>query len=686
MDIREVKKRMEQLRSIINEARYSYHVLNKDLYSPEVLDSLKKELFDLEQRFPQFVTPDSPTQRIGGKPLKEFKKIRHKTPMLSFNDAFSFEDLENWEQRNKRIISEDYEYFCELKIDGLAIKLIYKNGILDVGATRGDGYLGEDVTQNIKTIEAIPLSLLPRERIIFNLKNEGLEKTIDFFKNEYPEEIEIRGEVFMHLEDFKKLQGFANPRNAASGSLRQLDPKITAERKLDSFAYALITNLGQKTHEEEHKILKCLGFKVNYNTKVCHNLKEVIDFRNYWEKNRHNLSYEIDGIVVTINQNKIFKELGIVGKAPRGAIAFKFSPKEATTILEDVVFQTGRTGIITPVAILKPVEIGGVTVSKASLHNEEEIQRLDVRIGDTVVVIRSGDVIPQVSKVIKELRTGKEKKIIFPSYCPLCQSKLIKEGAYWRCPNKNCYAVIKERIIHFASKGAFDIDGLGEKIIEKLIDNGLIKTPADLFKLKQGDLRHLPGFDVISERNLITSINSRKKISLPRFIFALGIRHVGEEKAKLLAHFLKSYQEKIKSPSDLIELTERFQVNDYLIIPDFGEKVSHSVFEWFNKEENKIFLKDLSDLGIEIIEERATSGQPFNGQVFAFTGELERYSREQAKKIVENLGAETTENISKRVNILVVGKYPGSKLAKAQKLNIKIISEEEFYSLLSQYL
>lgn len=694
MNREEIKKRIDKLKEIINNARYSYHVLNQDLYPSEVLDSLKKELFDLEQKFPEFVTPDSPTQRIGGKPLKEFPKVRHKVPMLSFNDAFSLDDLENWEERNQKIVSGKYSYFCELKIDGLAIKLVYKKGILDIGATRGDGYLGEDVTQNVKTIEAIPLSLLPIPKIIENLKNEGLEKIIKYFENGYPEEIEVRGEVFMHLVDFHKLNEerkkegeplFANPRNAASGSLRQLDPRVTAQRKLDSFAYALVTDLGQKTHEEEHRILRCLGFKTNLNTKLCQNLEEVLEFRNYWEKNRDKLTYEIDGIVVTINENSIFKELGIVGKAPRGAIAFKFSPKEATTIIEDVIFQTGRTGIITPVAVLKPVEVGGVTVSRASLHNEDEIKRLNVKIGDTVVVIRAGDVIPQVDRVITELRTGKEKEIVFPKQCPQCGTRLIKDGAYWRCPNKKCYALEKERIIHFVSKSAFDILGLGEKIIEKLIDNNLIRTPVDLFKLKIGSLRSLPGFDILSEKNILENINSRKKITLPRFIYALGILHIGEENAKLLANFFKTKGE-IKKPVDLIKITQNLKSFHYSSIPGFGEKVSQSVYEWFNSNENKNLLKELTEVGIEIIEEEKLKGpQPLKGQVFAFTGELEKYSREEAKRIVESLGAETTDTISKRVTVLVVGKNPGSKLEKAKKINIKTISEEEFYKMLSMY-
>lgn len=693
MDKKEAEERIKKLKEIINKARYAYHVLNQDIYPPEVLDTLKKELFDLEQKFPDLITPDSPTQRIGGEPLKEFKKVRHKVPMLSFNDAFSLEDLKAWEERNLKLLPPGIKlnYFCELKIDGLAIKLVYKNGILEIGATRGDGYLGEDVTQNVKTIEAIPLSLLSLEDIKENLKKEGLFDVIKHFEKGYPEEIEIRGEVFMHIEDFRKLNQerekngeplFANPRNAAAGSLRQLDPKITAQRKLDSFAYALITDLGQKTHEEEHKILKCLGFKTNPYTKLCKNLEEVLEFRDYWKEHREKLPFEIDGVVVTINENKILQKLGVVGKAPRGAIAFKFPPKTATTIIEDVVFQTGRTGIVTPVAILKPVEIGGVTVSRASLHNEDEIRRLDVKIGDTVVVVRAGDVIPQVEKVIKELRTGKEKEIVFPKNCPQCHTPLVKDGAYWRCPNKKCYALEKERIIHFASKPAFDILGLGEKIVEKLLDYNLIQDPADLFKLRIGNLRILPGFDVLSEKNLIESIQSRKKITLPRFIYALGILHIGEENAKILAHFFKTKGE-IKKPTDILKIAKNLKSFHYSSLPGFGEKIAKSIANWFNNEENQKFLQKLDEVGIEIIEEEKHKGpQPLKGQVFAFTGELRKFTREEAKKYVENLGAETTDTISKRVTTLVVGKKPGSKLEKAKKLGIKTINEEEFYKLI----
>ena len=689
----EAKERIEKLKELINEYRYARHVLNKELVPIEVEDSLKKELFDLEQKFPQFITPDSPTQRIGGAPLKEFKKVRHEIPMLSFNDAFSLEDLESWNERNLKLLEKDtaFDYYAELKIDGLAIKLIYEDGILTIGATRGDGYLGEDVTQNVKTIEAIPLKLLPIEKIIENLKKEGLsEDIIKHFEKGYPKKIEVRGEVFMHKIDFNKLNEeriknnevpFANPRNAAAGSLRQLDPKETAKRKLDSFAYDLVTDLGQKTHEEEHKILKAIGFKTNPHTKRCKDLNEVKEFRDYWEKHRDDLTFEIDGIVVLINQNDIFDKLGVVGKAPRGGIAFKFSPKQATTIVEDIIVQVGRTGILTPVAILKPVEIGGVVVSRASLHNEDEMKRLGIKIGDTVVVVRAGDVIPQVIGVIKELRTGKEKEFHFPKNCPMCGSKVIKEGAYYKCTNPNCFALQRERIYHFISKPAFDIVGLGPKIVDKLLDSGLIQDAADLFKLKQGDLRKLPGFDIVSESNILRSINSKKKISLHKFIYSLGILHIGEENAKVLGEFLKRKGE-IKKPIDLWNIAEKIRKEEYQRIPGFGPQLAESIYNWFHNENNKIFLQKLTDYGVEITEEVIIKEGPLKGKVFCFTGELEKYTRSQAQEIVEKLGGEAVDAISKKVDYLVVGKNPGSKLQKAQKYNIKILNEEEFLKMI----
>jgi DNA ligase (NAD+) len=686
----DAKKRVEKLRHLINEYRYAYHVLNKEIISPEALDSLKKELFDLEEQFPELVTPDSPTQRIGGEPLKEFKKVRHKVPMLSFNDAFNEVDIENFEERIKKLLPPEvkFDYYVELKIDGLAIKLVYQNGLLISGATRGDGYLGEDVTLNLKTIEAIPLSLQPLSEVIKQLKSLGLsQKIVQAVQKGYAGEIEVRGEVFMSKSELQRLNQerqkrgetvFANPRNAAAGSLRQLDPKITAERKLDAFMYDLVTDLGQTTHEEEHLILKSLGFKVSSQTKRATNLIEVKAFRAEWEAKRQELDFEIDGIVVQVNQNAIFERLGVVGKAPRGAIAFKFSPKQSTTKVKDIIVQVGRTGTLTPVAVLEPVEIGGVTVSRASLHNEDEIKRLGIKIGDTVVVGRAGDVIPQVLEVISKLRSGKEKTFVFPKKCPACGSSIVKTGAYYRCPNKNCAALRREQVYHFVSKSAFDIEGIGPKLINRFFDEGLITDAADLFMLKEGDLRDLSGFDVLSEKNVLASLASKKRISLPRFIYALGILHIGEENAQVLAKFMRGFGQ-IKKPTEFWDIGAKIPQKNFEEIPGFGPKLAESLYRFFQDEYNKKFLEKLEKVGISIFEEE--KGGKLEGQIFVFTGELERYTREEAKNIVRSLGGEVSETVSKKVKYVVVGKNPGSKLAKAKKIGVKTINETEFLNL-----
>ena len=483
MNKNEAQKRIEKLKDLINHHRYLYHVLNKEEISESALDSLKKELFDLEQSFPEFITPDSPTQRVGGKSLNAFKKVEHQETMRSLNDAFSREDMDNWENRNKKLLSgEKIEYYCEPKLDGLAIELIYSKGILAIGATRGDGAIGEDVTQNIKTIEAIPLKLRAEKDIINDLKKEGLP--FKQFDN-----VVVRGEAIITKKEFDKtnkervkidLPPYANPRNLAAGSLRQLDSKITSERNLDADVYDLVTDFGQKTHDEEHRILKALGFKTNNkHNKLCRNMDEVFDFYAYWQKNREKLPYEIDGLVISINSNEIFNKLGVAGKAPRGAIALKFPLKQSTTIVEDIKIQVGRTGAMTPVAVLKPVEINGVVISRATLHNDQEIERLGLKIGDTVVVGRAGDVIPEVIKVFPELRTGKEKNFKMPADCPSCETKLVKpeNEIVWRCPNSNCFSRKIGWFKHFVSRSAFSIDGLGPKIIEKFIEEGLLSDP-----------------------------------------------------------------------------------------------------------------------------------------------------------------------------------------------------------------
>jgi len=666
------------LKGLIDRYRYSRHVLDKELVSIDIEDSLKKELFDLEQGFPDLITPDSPTQRVGGKPLEKFEKIRHPEPMLSFNDAFSQKDMEDWLERVARFLGVDLPkddfsrqsfaeqklggFYCEPKLDGLAIELIYKNGILEVGSTRGDGLIGEDVTQNLKTIEAIPLKL-------------------SFDKFEIPPEVVARGEVIITKKDFEKinqeqtkkgLSSFANPRNLAAGSIRQLDPRVTSQRHLDSTCYELITDLGQKTHEDKHRILASLGFKTNNKySKYRKNLNEVFDFHKNTQKLREKFPYEIDGITVTINDIEIFEKLGVVGKAPRGAIAYKFPLKQTTTTIEDIRVQVGRTGAITPVAYLKPVDIGGATISRATLHNEDEIKKLGVKIGDTVVVGRAGDVIPDVIKVLSELRTGREKEFRFPKRCPVCQKELIKpEGeALWRCPNPKCFARQKEYFHYFVK--SFDIIGLGPKIIDRLIDEGLISDPADLFKLEEGDILPLERFAEKSAKNLIEAIQSKKQVLLPRFIYALGIRNVGEETAQDLAKYFSSI-DKIKdaSPEELQEIT------------DIGPVVARSIYNFFRERRNLDFLEKLEKAGVQVISEKIkTKSKKLKGRIFVLTGSLETMTRARAKEKIRFLGGEISESVSEKTDYLVAGEAPGAKLEKAKKLGIKVIDEKEFLEM-----
>ncbi len=696
MDKEEAKKRIEKLRKEINYYRYLYHVLDKEEISPEALDSLKKELFDLEQQFPDLIIPNSPTQRIGGKPLKEFKKVKHPALMLSFDDAFSEEDMRVWEKKymdflGRNIHYSEKFYYCELKLDGLAMEFQYKNGNFVCGATRGDGYIGEDVTQNLKTIEAIPLKLLDKKQVIENLKKENLDHIIKRLEKNFPDEIVARGEVFMHRKDFeelnkeqikKHLKPYANPRNVAAGSIRQLDPKVTASRHLDSYAYILVTDLGQKTHEEEHLILKAFGFKINPYNEPAKNLEEVFAFHDKWWKNREKLPYEIDGIVVILNNEEDFKRAGYVGKSPRAAIAYKFALKQATTQVLDIIVQVGRTGVLTPVAILQPVNVGGVTISRSTLHNFEEIKRLGLKIGDTVIVGRAGDVIPEIIQVLPDLRTGKEKNFEVPSRCPVCSSKIIKEegGIIYRCSNKKCFAMSKRQLYHFVSKPAFDIKGLGPKIIDRLLDENLITDAADIFKLKNGDLAILDRFGEKSAENIIQSIQAHKKITLPRFIYALGIIHVGEKTADALSDKIISFK-KIKKPLEVLEIVQQISQKDLESMEDIGPKVAQSIKDFFEEKNNQKLIKKLDGVGIEI-EIPSKESKKLQGKIFILTGSLNSITREEAKEQIRQLGGKVASSISANIDYVVVGENPGSKYQKAKELKLKIINEKEFLNLL----
>jgi len=614
--------------------------------------------------------------------------------MLSFNDAFSHEDMESWNERNIKLLpaGAKIDFYVELKLDGLAISMIYENGIFKTGSTRGDGTIGEDVTNNLKTVDAIPLVLLPKEEIIENLRKSGLQYIVDNLKKSWPKIIETRGEVFLSTKDFntlnkeqvrKKLPLYANPRNVAAGSIRQLNPKITASRHLDSFAYALVTDLGQKTHEEEHLILKAFGFKINPNNKRVDSLEKVFKIRDYWEKNRGKLLFEIDGIVVLINSEEYRKRLGVVGKAPRGGIAYKFAAKEAETIVENIIVQIGRTGVLTPVAILKPVSIGGTIITRATLHNEDEIERLGLKIGDTVIVGRAGDVIPDIIKTLKEFRTGREKFFHFPK--EFCGQKVIRvagEAAHKILNLEKCDLVNRRRLYHFVSKAAFNMDGVGPKIIDALLDSHLISDAADLFDLKDGDLLPLERFAEKSAENTVISIQKSKTIGLYKFIFALGIKHVGEETAvdigkKFIEH------KAISRPQDLITVAGKLYLENWQKISNIGPKVAESIFEYFSDKNYIAFLQKLDNAGVKIISPKiAAKFLKLRNKVFVLTGSMQTLTREEAKGRIRELGGDISSSVSVSVDYVVTGAEPGEKYEKAKKLGVKIINEETFLKLI----
>lgn len=683
----EAKIRALKLREEINSLRYRYHVLDDPAVTDEVYDSLAKELREIEKAYPELVTPDSPTRRVGGEPLEKFQKVKHSSPMLSLNDAFSREEMKEWEQRLQKLLPNTaWEYVCELKFDGLAVSLVYENGLLKVGKTRGNGILGEDITENLKTIRSIPL------RINTELKHtEQFDPTLKKILQNSLEKtkiIEVRGEALMDKTAFEKLNEkqktkelspFANPRNAAAGSLRQLDPKIAASRKLDWYAYNLVTDLGQKTHDEGHQICAMLGFQIHSEVRIAKNLSEVFEFYDFVKKIRPQLPFEVDGVIAQVDNNDIFAKLGVVGKAPRGAIAFKFAAKKATTVIENIKVQVGRTGILTPVAQLKPVQVGGVTVTHATLHNFDEIRRLGVKIGDTVVVERAGDVIPKVTQVIERLRSGKEKFFHMPKNCPVCHSSVEKKmislgeekGVAYACANKKCYAQQLRRMRHFTSKQAFNIEGVGPKVIGRFFDEGLISDPADLFSLKPGDIEALERFGELSAKNIIASIESKKRIPLARFIYSLGIPHVGEETAIDLA-------ERFGALKGLLGAT----LEDIDGIPNIGDAVAKNVFDFFQDNKNRKFIKKIESLGVAVLnEKRRAKNTRLAGKKIVVTGTLISLSRDEAKKRIREAGGSWVSSVSKNTDFVVVGQNPGSKQEKAKALGIIILDEKEFLKL-----
>jgi len=675
---KDVETRIKKLREAIDHYRYLYHVENRQEISDEALDSLKDELSKLEQQYPELITPDSPTQRVEGKPLKEFKKVAHKVQQWSFNDAFTEEDIQDFDTRVKRFLQLGHPmpkfgtpgskfsptYTCELKIDGLKIVLEYEKGLLKTAVTRGDGKVGEDVTANIKTIESVPLRL---------------KKDIDVI---------VEGEVWMSKKNFEKLNKeqtkkqekiFANPRNVAAGTLRQLDPRIVAERKLDCFVYDIAKlETGVPSNQfDELKLLQELGFKVNKNFKHCKNIDEVISFWKEWGKKKEKQDYWIDGVVVKVNERNLQESLGYTGKAPRFGIAFKFPAEQVTTIVEDIVLQVGRTGVLTPVAHLRPVSVAGSVVSRATLHNEDEIKRLDVRIGDTVILQKAGDVIPQVVSVLKEMRTGDEKVFKYPKKVEACGGdgsieKIPGQVAY-RCVNKNSYEQQKRKFYHFVSKKAYDIDGLGPSIIDVLLEENLVSSYDDIFSLKKGDLLSLPRFAEKSVNNLLEAIEKAREIELARFLVGLSIDQVGEETTIDLAKHFGSL-EKIQKAS-LEELESVYGI---------GDVVAKSVYEWFRDEQNRELLERLlGQVKIKNVGGRTAHKKKLEGKKFVLTGTMEGMSRDEAKEKIRSLGGDISSAVSKAVDYVVAGENPGSKYDKAVELGVKILNEQDFVKLIS---
>ncbi len=687
MQSSQAAKRAAVLRREINELRYRYHVLDDPAVTDEIYDSLTRELKRLEEQFPRLRTPDSPTQRIGGRPLAKFRAVAHGVPMRSLQDAFSPEEVAAWAARVAKLAgAEHFQYVAELKFDGLATSLVYRDGVLALGLTRGDGTTGEDITENLKTIRAIPLrlnlELAHAERFPPDLVSR-VKRALARAKT-----IEVRGEALMSKRAFAQLNAaqaqagaalFANPRNAAAGSLRQLDPAVAAARQLDWYAYSLVTDLGQRTHDEEHGICALLGFQVHREIRVAASVEEIVAFHRQVFARREQLPFEVDGIVAQVNEEEVFARLGVAGKAPRGAVAYKFAARKATTVVEDIVVQVGRTGTLTPVAVLKPVSVGGVTITRSTLHNVDEIERLGLKIGDTVVVQRAGDVIPQITEVLVKLRTGGERTFHLPTRCPNCGSPVVRqliaageeEGTRYRCSNSRCSTQQLRQLRHFTSKAALDIEGLGPKILAKLVAAGLITDAVDIFTLKAGDAAALPGLGEKSVGNLMASIQARRVVSLPRFIYGLGIPHVGEQTAVDLAQHFHTLQ-RLRAAG----------LPDIDVVPNIGAVVAQSVSAYFRDQRNQRLIDRLLAAGVTVVP---LTAQPprgvWTGKRVVVTGTLQHFSRDQAKAAIRAAGGRPVEAVSPRTDLVVAGANPGSKLARAKQLGISIVTEAEFLRL-----
>lgn len=667
MQFEDAQKRVEELRQLLTRYGYEYYVLDQPTVPDSEYDKLMQELIKLEEQFPELRTTNSPSQRVGGEALEGFKKVEHEIPMLSLGNAFNESDLRDFDRRVRQAIGET-SYVCELKIDGLAVSLRYENGQFVQGSTRGDGTVGEDITTNLRTVRSIPLQL-----------NEEVT-------------IEVRGEVFMPKKSFIKLNQereengedlFANPRNAAAGSLRQLDPKVAASRNLDVFLYAIgENNLDHlQRHSEGLDYLDRLGLKTNKERRICQTIDEVLQYIEEWKEKRPHLPYEIDGIVIKVDRYDQQEALGTTVKSPRWAIAYKFPAEEVMTKLTNIELSVGRTGVVTPTAILDPVRVAGTTVQRASLHNEDLIKEKDIRIGDYVIIRKAGDIIPEVVQSVVEKRTGEEVPFSMPTHCPACGSELIRleEEVALRCINPKCPAQIREGLIHFVSRNAMNIEGLGEKVITQLFDNHLVNDVADIYKLERDQLLQLERMGEKSVQNLLTAIETSKDNSLERLLFGLGIRHVGAKAAKILAEHYGDIDSLMKAGEE-----------DLQVIDEIGEKMANSIVTYFQAPEVEELITELKDLGVNVtykgphIKNAVNVKSPVAGKTIVLTGKLEVLSRNKAKEKLELLGAKVTRSVSKKTDIVIAGSEAGSKLTKAQDLGIEIWNEEQLQALFNQ--
>jgi DNA ligase (NAD+) len=669
MDRDEAQQLIEPLRQQLHYHNYRYHVLDDPEITDAEYDQLMRRLQELEAAFPDLVTPDSPTQRVGAAPLEEFGTVLHSLPMLSLDNAFSAREVREFDGRIKRQLgrADPIEYVAEPKIDGLAVELVYEGGLLVQGSTRGDGVRGEDITQNLRTIRTLPLRLIAAQAPI-------------------PPRLEVRGEVYITKRDFQRLNErraeegqptFANPRNASAGSLRQLDPRITAGRPLDIFCYGVgrVEGIGFQTHWEVLQTLSRWGFKVNARCEVCAGIEAALAYYERLCEQRDDLPYEVDGAVFKVNSLALQEELGTRSRSPRWALAYKFEPKQAVTRVKEIAVQVGRTGALTPVALLDPVQVAGVEVSRASLHNPDEVARKDVRAGDWVMVQRAGDVIPDIIEVLKERRTGGEKPFEMPTRCPICGSAVVRleDEVVPRCVGLSCPAKLKESIVHFASKGGMDIEGLGDKTVDQLVERGLVKDIGDLYFITKDDLLKLDRLADKSASNLLAAIERSKQTTLPRLLYALGIRHVGEHVAEVLAREYPGWRELERASYEELQATH-----------EIGPRIAQSIVAFFQDPGNQAVLEKLHRGGVRATATaRPTADQSMRGKTLVFTGELQAYTRAEAKRLVEARGGRVTSSVSRNTSYVVAGADAGAKLDQARKLGVPVLTEDEFKALLS---